>query len=85
MMGLGDIHPDERPSRRAGSVINGTSCCMVASGRVNWPFALAVARRRRGGYVGGIPHRLSTGVVGDRGAIRVWLAGYYFYADARLR
>ena len=83
MMGLTDIHRMNAVKTLLASVINGTSVLVfVATGKVHWPFALAMAVAASvGGYLAAhtarrIDRKLVRAIVV---AIGFGLAGYYFY------
>jgi uncharacterized protein len=83
MLGLTDIHRMNAVKTLLASVINGTSVLVfVATGKVHWPFALAMAAAASvGGYVGAhsarrVDRKLVRAIVV---AIGFGLAGYYFY------
>ncbi len=83
MMGLHDIHRMNAIKTLLASVINSTSAIVfIATGNVNWPYALAMAASAIvGGYAGArIARRIDRRVV--RGIVVIigfGLAGYYFY------
>ena len=83
LMGLNDIHRMNAIKTLLASVINGTSVVVfVATGKVHWPYALAMALASTvGGYIGAHTARRI-----DRSVVRAIvvvigfsLAGYYFY------
>lgn len=83
MMGLDDIHRMNAVKILLNTVINGVSVLVfVATGSVNWPFALVMAiAAAAGGYLGAhtarlIDRRIVRGAVV---AIGFSLAAYYFY------
>lgn len=83
MMGLGDIHRMNALKSLLAALINGSAVVVFAgSGKVYWPFAIAMAVSAiLGGYAGArIARRLNKQVV--RGmviAIGFCLASFYFY------
>jgi uncharacterized protein len=83
MIGLSDIHRMNAVKTLLNSVINGTSVLVfVATDKVHWPYALAMAVSASvGGYVGAhTARRINRTVVrGIVVAIGFGLAGYYFY------
>ena len=83
MMGLTDIHRMNAVKTLLASVINGTSVIVfVATGHVDWPFALAMAgASSAGGYLAAHwARRVDRGVVRTIVvAIGLSLAAYYFY------
>jgi uncharacterized protein len=83
LVGLDDIHRMNAVKTLLNAIINGTSVVVfVASGQVNWPFAIAMAvAAALGGYAGAhtarrIPRSVVRGMVV---AIGFGLAAYYFY------
>lgn len=85
MIGLADIHRMNALKTLLASVINGTSVLIfIASGKILWPVALAMAAAAiAGGYLGArIARRLNRQFV--RGlvvTIGFGLAAYYFYGE----
>ena len=83
MMGLHDIHRMNAIKTLLASIINSTSAIVfIATGNVNWPYAVAMAASAIvGGYAGArIARRIDRRIV--RGIVVVigfGLAGYYFY------
>jgi uncharacterized protein len=83
MIGLADIHQMNAIKTLLAATINGISVIVfVATGKVHWPYALAMAASASvGGYLGAHTARRF-----DKGAVRAivvaigfGLAGYYFY------
>ncbi len=83
MMGLDDIHRMNAVKTLLNAIINGTSVVVfVASGTVNWPFALVMAvTAALGGYVGARTARRIDRQVVRRIVVTIGfgLAAYYFY------
>jgi uncharacterized protein len=86
MMGLSDIHRMNAIKTLLASVINGTSVVVfVATGKVHWPFAIAMAiAASAGGYLGAhaarrVDRRVVRAIVVSIGFV---LASYYFYRQA---
>ncbi len=85
MLGITDIHGMNAVKSLLGAVINGTSVVIfVATGNVNWPYALVMgAAAAVGGYVGAhtarrVNRTVVRGVVVGLGFA---LAAYYFYRE----
>jgi len=85
LMGLSDIHRMNAIKTLLASVINGTSVVIfVATGKVHWPYALAMAVASTvGGYVGAHTARRFDKVVVRAIVVAIGfsLAGYYFYCQ----
>lgn len=83
MMGLADIHRMNAVKSALGLTINGVAVLVfVLSGKVHWPFALAMmASAAVGGFLGAsISRRLDKNLVrGGVVLIGFGLAAYYFY------
>jgi uncharacterized membrane protein YfcA len=85
MIGVDDIHRMNAVKSLLGAVVNGTSVFVfVASGKIYWPYAVAMAVASSvGGYVGAHTARrvnrwlVRAAVV----ALGFLLAGYYFYRE----
>jgi uncharacterized membrane protein YfcA len=85
MLGMSDIHGMNAVKSLLGAVINGTSVVVfAASGKVDWPFAVAMgAASAVGGYVGAHTARKVNKTLVRRVVVTLGfvLAGYYFYRE----
>jgi uncharacterized protein len=86
MLGMSDIHRMNAAKTLLASLINGTSCIVfIASGDVNWPFAIAMSIASSvGGYLAAhaarhVDRRVVRAIVVGIGFV---LAAYYFYRQA---
>ncbi len=85
MLGMSDIHGMNAVKSLLGAVINGTSVVVfAASGKVDWPFALAMGVASAvGGYVGAHTARKVNKTLVRRVIVTLGftLASYYFYRE----